>query len=187
MDKYGWAIEELALSGEVSLGNSSISTVYRWAREINRRLDREKYDWRVKVNDKARSLYQVSIDHYKEHSRGKYLFAVVRTVTIYDHMEEYPSQSKRLVGMFDKKAVADDLCEKLRAQARLELRVDSERCKREFERLQKSWVSTPEEPVNPYGTLVDGPESLMEGEYTTNVEVVTVPTNKVLEDEIVLS
>lgn len=184
MDKYGWAIEELALSGEVGLGDSSISTVYRWAREINRRLDHENYDWRVKVNDKARSLYQVSVDHYKEHSRGKYLFAVVRTTATYDRSGDDPVLSTYLVALFDRKQKADDLCKQLKDTAEREKAVATARYKREFKKLQESWVPTSSQPVNPYKTLLDGPDSLWEGEYTTFVEVVTVPANKPLEKEI---
>lgn len=56
IDNYEIAIAELSLSGEVSLGQCSKSTVYRWARIINEHLAYEKCDWRVKPDVKTRSL-----------------------------------------------------------------------------------------------------------------------------------
>lgn len=47
------AIEELALSGGISLGRCSRSTVYRWTKAINEYLDYSKYDWRVKADYKT--------------------------------------------------------------------------------------------------------------------------------------
>lgn len=58
-DNYTMAIQELALSGGISLGRVSRSTVYRWKREINDRLAAEKADWRVKANYKDNSLTAV--------------------------------------------------------------------------------------------------------------------------------
>lgn len=50
MDTIQLVIEELCLSGEVGIGECSRSTLYRHARQINERLEREKYDWRVMAN-----------------------------------------------------------------------------------------------------------------------------------------
>ena len=52
MDNIGYAIEELALSGSISLGRCSKSTLYRWAKEINERLESTHCEWRVRVNTK---------------------------------------------------------------------------------------------------------------------------------------
>jgi len=41
------AVEELTLSGGISLGRCSRSTVYRWTKAINEYLDRNGYEWRV--------------------------------------------------------------------------------------------------------------------------------------------
>lgn len=57
MDNITMAIEELYLSGAISLGKCSRSTVYRWTKEINWRLEFEKCDWRVKANYKDCSIY----------------------------------------------------------------------------------------------------------------------------------
>lgn len=59
MDNYQFAIEELSLSGEISLGKCSKRTVYRWAKEITARLTQENYPWRVKVDAKARIIQAV--------------------------------------------------------------------------------------------------------------------------------
>lgn len=61
-DEKQFAIEELSLSGEVSLGRCSKSTLYRWAREINDRLESGKYDWRVKPNIADNSLKVVNLE-----------------------------------------------------------------------------------------------------------------------------
>lgn len=55
MDTIQYMIEELSLSGAVGVGNCSKSTLYRYVRQINERLERERYDWRVeaKVKDMA--------------------------------------------------------------------------------------------------------------------------------------
>lgn len=50
MDFIQTMIEELALSGAVSEYPCSRSTLYRHARQINERLEREHYDWRVKTD-----------------------------------------------------------------------------------------------------------------------------------------
>lgn len=48
------AIEELSLSGEVSLGRCSRSTAYRDVKRVNEFLHNNHYDWRVKLTvDKA--------------------------------------------------------------------------------------------------------------------------------------
>ena len=46
------AVEELALSGGISLGRRSRSTVYRWTKAINEYLETNKCEWRVKADDK---------------------------------------------------------------------------------------------------------------------------------------
>lgn len=64
MNGYRWAIEELAVGPEncISLGSCSKSTVYRWARECNEILEREKYDWRVKPDANQRLLVVVPLN-----------------------------------------------------------------------------------------------------------------------------
>jgi transposase len=52
MDNITIAIEELYLSGAISIIGRSRSTVYRWMKAINERLEFEKCDWRVKANYK---------------------------------------------------------------------------------------------------------------------------------------
>ena len=44
------AVEELALSGGISLGRRSRSTVYRWTKAINEYLETNKCEWRVKAD-----------------------------------------------------------------------------------------------------------------------------------------
>lgn len=56
MNDYGMAIEELALSGAISLGKCSVSTLYRWRNEINERLERERADWRVVAEKDGRVI-----------------------------------------------------------------------------------------------------------------------------------
>lgn len=54
--QYRMAIEELGLSGAVSLGRCSRSTVYRWARECNAILEHERMGWRVRADAKNSCL-----------------------------------------------------------------------------------------------------------------------------------
>ena len=49
-------VEELSLSGSVSLGRCHKSTVKRWEKAVNEYLERNKYKWRVKGNAKDCSL-----------------------------------------------------------------------------------------------------------------------------------
>lgn len=44
------AIEEIGLSGSVSLGNCSVRTLQRWCKDINEILETRKYDWRICVD-----------------------------------------------------------------------------------------------------------------------------------------
>lgn len=44
------AVEELSLSGSISFGKCSVRTLYRWGRDINKKLAAGNYDWRVQVN-----------------------------------------------------------------------------------------------------------------------------------------
>lgn len=53
------AIEELYLSGIISLGMCSRSTVYRWAKAINEYLTTNKYGWCVKADYKSCCIYVV--------------------------------------------------------------------------------------------------------------------------------
>ena len=46
------AVEELAISGGISLGKRSRSTVYRWTKAINEYLKVNKYEWSVKADYK---------------------------------------------------------------------------------------------------------------------------------------
>lgn len=46
------AVEELAISGDISLGKCSRSTVYRWTKAINEYLKVNKYEWSVKADYK---------------------------------------------------------------------------------------------------------------------------------------
>ena len=50
------AVEELSLSGSISLGNCSVRTLYRWGRDINKKLAAGNYDWRVQVNKEDKCL-----------------------------------------------------------------------------------------------------------------------------------
>lgn len=61
-DQKSAAIEELAMSGEVSLGRCSKSTLYRWCKEINERLEHGNYDWRVKADPADNSLIAIGLD-----------------------------------------------------------------------------------------------------------------------------
>lgn len=42
--------EEIAFDGAVSMRGMSRSTIYRWAKVMNKYLEDNKYDWRVKAN-----------------------------------------------------------------------------------------------------------------------------------------
>lgn len=59
MDTIQYMIEELSLSGAVGVGNCSKSTLYRYVRQINERLERERYDWRVKAKVKDMAIIVV--------------------------------------------------------------------------------------------------------------------------------
>lgn len=59
MDNIQYMIEELSLSGAVGVGNCSKSTLYRYARQINNRLENQKYDWRVKAVAKDMAIIVV--------------------------------------------------------------------------------------------------------------------------------
>lgn len=50
------AIEELGMSGAISLGKCSLSTLYRWCRDINEILEIGKYEWRIYVDKKDMCL-----------------------------------------------------------------------------------------------------------------------------------
>ena len=50
------AIEEIAISGAISLGKCSLRTLQRWCKDINRILETGKYDWRVYVDKKGMCL-----------------------------------------------------------------------------------------------------------------------------------
>lgn len=87
-DEKQFAIEELSLSGEVSLGNCSKSTLYRWRNEINDRLQISKCDWRVKANPKDNSLVAVPLDELNSN------FDVYSSEDFEDHEDdlEHPDQ-----------------------------------------------------------------------------------------------
>lgn len=62
-------IEEIGMDGAINLGDVSLSTAYRVRREINRRLEHDGYDWRVKLkinrNDRfPYSLIAISKEEY---------------------------------------------------------------------------------------------------------------------------
>ena len=59
MDTIQYTIEELCLSGAVGVGNCSKSTLYRYVRQINERLERENYDWLVKADAKDMTIIVV--------------------------------------------------------------------------------------------------------------------------------
>ena len=50
------AVEELSLSGSISLGKCSVRTLYRWGGDINKKLAAGNYDWRVQVNKEDKCL-----------------------------------------------------------------------------------------------------------------------------------
>lgn len=56
VDGYDMAIAELSLSGAISLGKCSVSTLYRWRNKINERLERERADWRVEAEKDGRVI-----------------------------------------------------------------------------------------------------------------------------------
>ena len=55
------AIEELSMSGSISLGNCSLRTLQRWCKDINTILESGKYEWRVCV-DKDNMCIKVKED-----------------------------------------------------------------------------------------------------------------------------
>ena len=59
MDTIEYTIEELCLSVAVGVCNWSKSTLYRYVRQINERLERENYDWRVKADAKDMTIIVV--------------------------------------------------------------------------------------------------------------------------------
>lgn len=62
LDSYDWAIQELSLSGSIGLGPCHSSTLTRWARVINQRLEAQKANWRVKTDHKTNALNAVICD-----------------------------------------------------------------------------------------------------------------------------
>ena len=65
ISRYHSAVEEIGMDGSVSLGECSASTYYRWARECNEILEREKADWRVKAVPKEKLLILVPLPGQK--------------------------------------------------------------------------------------------------------------------------
>lgn len=61
MNIYTSVIEELALSGEVQLTVRSPSSVHRYIREINQRLERERANWRCYGDPKTGTLWAKTI------------------------------------------------------------------------------------------------------------------------------
>ncbi len=61
-DRITLTIEELSISDSVSLGRASKSTLYRWAREINDRLENNQMDWRVKALPYTNSLVRIDLN-----------------------------------------------------------------------------------------------------------------------------
>lgn len=61
-------VEELGLSCEVSLGPCSRSTAYRDLRRVNEYLEKNRYDWRVKLITNKETVHPYSLkvigDHY---------------------------------------------------------------------------------------------------------------------------
>lgn len=55
------AIEELSMSGAISLGKCSLRTLQRWRKDINDILESGKYEWRVCV-DKGDMCLRVKED-----------------------------------------------------------------------------------------------------------------------------
>lgn len=50
------AVEEIYLSGSVSLGKCHKRTLKRWEKDINDYLERVECEWRVKANEEDYSL-----------------------------------------------------------------------------------------------------------------------------------
>lgn len=50
------AVEEIYLSGCISLGKCHKDTLKRWEKAVNEYLENEKCDWRVKANYKDNTL-----------------------------------------------------------------------------------------------------------------------------------
>lgn len=71
MREIKMAVEELCLSGSISLGKCSASTLYRWCRDINTKLVKENYDWRIRVNQKDMCLEVVDDMKTKERRTNK--------------------------------------------------------------------------------------------------------------------
>lgn len=53
------SVEEIAISGAVSFGKCSRSTLYRYLRDINDYLTYNKFDWRVKADYKNNCIYSI--------------------------------------------------------------------------------------------------------------------------------
>ena len=51
-------VEEILFDKSIAVV-CSVSTMYRWAKEINEYLEHNKYDWRVKANIKEMSIDMV--------------------------------------------------------------------------------------------------------------------------------
>lgn len=63
MSVYTVAIEELSLSGQISLPvNMKSSSYYRYAREINKILEHENASWRCKASLKDMTLSVISLE-----------------------------------------------------------------------------------------------------------------------------
>lgn len=52
-------VEEIYIDGAVAF-RCSDSTLYRWVKEINEYLEREKCEWRVRANRKERTIEVVT-------------------------------------------------------------------------------------------------------------------------------
>ena len=69
---YRLAIEEMVIDGTgISLGRCSRSTVYRWAKECNEILERDKTEWRVKPNYKDCGLDIIPANQLKTRVKKK--------------------------------------------------------------------------------------------------------------------
>lgn len=53
------AVEEIAISGTVSFGKCSRSTLYRYLRDINDYLTYNRFDWRVKADYENNCIYAI--------------------------------------------------------------------------------------------------------------------------------
>lgn len=56
---YDVFIRHIDKDGFITFDNTSISTLYRWTKQLNKYLEDNNYDYRFKVDSKAHRIYKI--------------------------------------------------------------------------------------------------------------------------------